>query len=79
MSVRSTESSTVATMRCCERRPNCSARREKHELEVKEGLPVAEDLLGNLTLWGDGSNVRIGGRALIPHKGSLKEAVKQRE
>jgi hypothetical protein len=48
-------------------------------LEVREGLPVAEDLLGNLTLWGDGSNVRIGGRALIPHKGSLKEAVKLRE
>jgi hypothetical protein len=49
ISVRSTESSTVATMRWY--------------------------LLGDPMLWGDGSNVNLGVRALIPHKGSLNESV----
>ena len=52
------------------------ARARKHEFEILEGLPVAEYLLGDPTLCGDGSNVSTGGRALIPHKGSLNEAVK---
>jgi len=56
-----------------------ATRVRKHKFEVKEGLSVDEDLLGNLMLYGDGSNVSIGGRVLIPHKGSLKEAVKVRE
>jgi hypothetical protein len=40
---------------------------------------VAEYLLGDLTLCGDGSNVSTGGRALIPNKGSLNETVELRE
>jgi hypothetical protein len=40
---------------------------------------VAEYLLGDPTLSGDGSNNSIGGRALIPHKGILKESVKLRD
>jgi hypothetical protein len=33
---------------------------------------VAEYLLGDSLLSRDGSSVSIGGRALIPHKGSLR-------
>jgi hypothetical protein len=35
ISVRSTESSTVATMRCCECRLNCSARREPANMSLR--------------------------------------------
>ncbi len=35
ISVRSTESSTVATMRYCERRLNCSARREPENISLR--------------------------------------------
>ncbi len=36
---------------------------------------MAEYLLGDSLLSRHGSSVSIGGRALIPHKGSLNEAV----
>ncbi len=47
----------------------------KHKFEILEGLTVVEYLLGDPILWGDDSNVNIGGRALIPHKGRLNEVV----
>jgi hypothetical protein len=40
---------------------------------------MKQDLFSNLKLRRNGSNISIGGRALIPHKGSLNEAVKLRE
>jgi hypothetical protein len=46
-----------------------------NNFEIPEGLPVVEYLLGDPVLRGDDSNVSFGGRALIPHKGSLNEAV----
>ena len=36
-------------------------------------------LLGNLKLRRNDSNASVGGRALIPREGSLKEAVKPRK
>jgi hypothetical protein len=39
---------------------------------------MKQDLFSNLILRRNGSNISIGGRALIPHKGSLNEAVKLR-
>ena len=40
---------------------------------------MAEYLLGDSMLSRNGSSVSIGGRALIPHKGSLNEAVELRD
>jgi hypothetical protein len=40
---------------------------------------MKKDLFSNLKLRRYDSNIRIGGRALIPHKGSLNEAVKLRK
>ena len=40
---------------------------------------MKQDLLGDLKLCRDGSNTSIGGRALIPRKGILKEAVELRK
>ncbi len=40
---------------------------------------MAEYLLGDSMLCRDGSSVSIGVRALIPHKGSLNEAVELRK
>ena len=40
---------------------------------------MKQDLLGDLKLCRDGRNTSIGGRALIPRKGSLKEAVELRK
>ena len=37
---------------------------------------MKQDLLGDLKLRRNGSNASVGGRALIPREGSLKEAVK---
>jgi hypothetical protein len=39
---------------------------------------MKQDLFSKLKLRRNGSNISIGGRALIPHKGSLNEAVKLR-
>ena len=36
---------------------------------------MKQDLFSNLKLRRNDSNISIGGRALIPHKGSLNEAV----
>jgi hypothetical protein len=38
-----------------------------------------QDLFSNLNLRRNDSNASIGGRALIPREGSLKEAVKPRK
>ncbi len=43
------------------------------------GSPNAEYLLGDPMLLREDSNSSVGSRALNPHKGSLKEAVKLRE
>jgi hypothetical protein len=40
---------------------------------------MAENLIRDLVLGGDDSNISSGGRALITHKGSLEEAVELRE
>jgi hypothetical protein len=40
---------------------------------------VKQDLFSNLKLRRNGSNASVGGRALIPREGSLKEAVKPRQ
>jgi hypothetical protein len=40
---------------------------------------MKQDLLGNLQLRRNDSNISIGGRVLIPHKGSLDETVELRE
>jgi hypothetical protein len=40
---------------------------------------VKQDLFSNLKLRRNGSNASVGGRALIPREGSLKEAVKPRK
>jgi hypothetical protein len=40
---------------------------------------MKQDLFSNLKLRRNGSNISIGGRALIPHKGSLDEAVELRK
>ncbi len=40
---------------------------------------MAEYLLGDPMLRGDDSNVSIGGRTLIPHKGNLNESVDLRD
>jgi hypothetical protein len=40
---------------------------------------MKQDLFSNLRLTRNDSNISIGDRALIPHKGSLKEAVKLRK
>jgi hypothetical protein len=40
---------------------------------------MKQDLFSNLKLRRNDSNISIGGRALIPHKGSLDEAVELRE
>jgi hypothetical protein len=37
---------------------------------------MKQDLFRNLKLRRNDSNISIGGRALIPHKGSLNEVVK---
>jgi hypothetical protein len=40
---------------------------------------VAEDLVSDLELGGNNRNISIGDRTLIPHNGSLNEAVKLRD
>jgi hypothetical protein len=40
---------------------------------------MKQDLFSNLKLRRNGSNASVGGRALIPREGSLKEAVKPRK
>ena len=40
---------------------------------------MKQDLFSNLKLRRNDSNISIGGRGLIPHKGILKEAVKLRK
>jgi hypothetical protein len=40
---------------------------------------MKQDLFSNLKLRRNGSNANVGGRALIPREGSLKEAVKPRK
>jgi hypothetical protein len=40
---------------------------------------MKQDLFSNLELRRYGRNIRIGDRALIPHKGNLNEAVKLRK
>ena len=40
---------------------------------------MQKDLLSDLKLRRNGSNASVGGRALIPREGSLKEAVKPRK
>jgi hypothetical protein len=40
---------------------------------------MKQDLLGDLKLCRDGGNTSSGGRALVPRKGSLKEAVELRK
>jgi hypothetical protein len=67
ISVVRTDSSTVTTIRCRER---------KLDPEV---LPMKQDLFSNLELRRNDSNIIIGGRALIPHKGSLNEEVNLRK
>jgi hypothetical protein len=39
---------------------------------------MKQDLFSNLKLRRNDSNISIGGRGLIPHKGNLNEAVKLR-
>jgi hypothetical protein len=39
---------------------------------------MKQDLFSNLKLRRNGSNISLGDRALIPHKGNLKEPVKLR-
>jgi hypothetical protein len=39
---------------------------------------MKQDLFSNFKLRRNGSNISIGGRARIPHKGNLNEAVKLR-
>jgi len=40
---------------------------------------MKQDLFSDLKLRRNGSNTSIGGRALIPHKGSLMKAVELRD
>jgi hypothetical protein len=40
---------------------------------------MTQYLLGDLKLSWDGSNPSVGGRALIPREGSLKEAIELRK
>jgi hypothetical protein len=40
---------------------------------------MKQDLFSNLKLRRNDSNITIGGRALIPHKGNLDEVVELRE
>jgi hypothetical protein len=40
---------------------------------------MKQDLFSNLNLRRNGNNASVGGRALIPREGSLKEAVKPRK
>jgi hypothetical protein len=40
---------------------------------------MQKDLLSDLKLRRNGSNASVGGRALIPREGNLKEAVKTRK
>jgi hypothetical protein len=42
-------------------------------------MQVVEDLFGDTMLLGDDSNSSVGGRALIPHKGILKEEFNLRD
>jgi hypothetical protein len=48
------------------------------KFKVPEGPQMKQDLLGDLKLWRNDSNVSIGDRTLIPRKGILKEEVELR-
>ncbi len=81
--VRSTESSTVDTLCCCEHRFNCSARRESGNISLRSRKDFQWLSICWMTLCCEGmsayGNSNVGDRDLILHKGILKEEVNLRD